>query len=70
MICLPQSEAPTTSWPRPGNRTTLLCGSVAAASSAWLGGVTHSALDYIPPEENETAYYAPVRASQPAMPQT
>jgi putative transposase len=30
----------------------------------------HSLLDYVPPEEYETAYYAQLRASQPAMSQT
>jgi putative transposase len=29
----------------------------------------HSLLDYVPPEEYETAYYAQLRASQPAMSQ-
>jgi transposase InsO family protein len=29
-----------------------------------------SLLDYVPPEEYETAYYAQLRASQPAMSQT
>lgn len=30
----------------------------------------HSVLDYAPPEEYESAYYAQLRASQPAMSQT
>lgn len=30
----------------------------------------HSQLDYVPPDEYETAYYAQLRTSQPAMPQT
>lgn len=30
----------------------------------------HSVLDYVPPAEYETAYYAQLRTSQPAMSQT
>ena len=29
----------------------------------------HSQLDYVPPEEYESAYYAQIQASQPATPQ-
>ena len=36
----------------------------------WCNRRLHSVLDYVPPEEYESAYYAQLCASQPAMSQT
>jgi transposase InsO family protein len=72
-IGLFKTEAISTSSPfRSGPLRTL--DDVEYATMEWVDWYNnrrlHSGLDYVPPEEYESTYYAHLRASQPAMSQT